>query len=43
VTDPIVDHDELNVDRLEVEYGAGSFAIARKSPESGGRQTSIRV
>jgi hypothetical protein len=33
VTDPIFDHDKRDVDRLEVEYVAGSFAIARKSPE----------
>jgi hypothetical protein len=42
-TDPIFDHDKLDVERLEVEYDASSFAIARKSPESGGRQTSVRL
>jgi hypothetical protein len=43
VTDPIFDHDKRDVDRLKVEYVAGSFAIARKSLESGGRQTSVRL
>jgi hypothetical protein len=43
VTDPFFDHDKRDVYRLEVEYVAGSFAIARKSLESGGRQTSVRL
>jgi hypothetical protein len=34
VTDPFFDHDKRDVDRLEVEYDAGSFAVARKSLES---------